>query len=240
MKHPLVCKFNISFSEFRESVVQNLFLVCNAIIMSRSTNLFVMKDYLSGLLENDKTKGLSHYTRLIRFFKMAHPNLMVDAISKWIYQLLSCQVRYLILDGTLWERGDKQVHLLTLCIVYKGIAIPIFWHQMSKKGGMSSQDDRKLFFEQALEKYDLKGKILVADREFIGDKWFNFLTEKGIDFVIRLHKNSYKKAVNESTGFSHWTLRKKVLRRKSPLGKTVKINDRHYTFVTVKNMVISE
>lgn len=235
MKHPLIFKFRTSFSEFRESVVQNLFLVCNAILISRSTNLFVMKDYLSGLLENDKTKGLSHYTRLIRFFKMSQPNLMVDAISKWIYQLLCCQVKHLVLDATLWERGEKQIHLLTLCIVYRGIAIPIFWSQMCKKGGMSSQEDRKLFFEQALKRYDLKGKILVADREFIGDKWFHFLTEKGIDFVIRLPKNAYKNIITESPGFSHWTFGKKALRRKSPVGKVFKINEITYTFVAVKN-----
>ena len=87
-----------------------------------------------------------------------------------------------------------------------------------------------------MEKYDLKGKILVADREFIGDKWFHFLTEKGIDFVIRLPKNGYKKAVNESAGFSHWTLGKKALRRKIPVGKIFKINEITYTFVAVKTL----
>ena len=44
-----------------------------------------------------------------------------------IYKTLSESVKYLILDGTQWKRGEKCVHLLTLCIVYHGIAIPIYW-----------------------------------------------------------------------------------------------------------------
>ena len=37
--------------DFKDSLIKNLLLVCNAIIISRSTNLSVMKDYLSQLLE---------------------------------------------------------------------------------------------------------------------------------------------------------------------------------------------
>jgi len=52
---------------------------------------------------------------------------LIDCILGMIYKTLSGNVKYLILDGTQWKRGKKCIHLLTLCIVYHGIAIPIYW-----------------------------------------------------------------------------------------------------------------
>jgi hypothetical protein len=104
MSHPLVSKFSSSFLDFRESVIQNLFLVCNAVIMGRSTSLSVLKDYLPALLENERTQSLSHYKRLIRFFRISELELLVKCILKWLYQVLSAKTQYLILDGTTWEK----------------------------------------------------------------------------------------------------------------------------------------
>jgi hypothetical protein len=42
--HRLVSKFNSPFLGIRESIVETLLLVCNAIIVSRSINLFALKD----------------------------------------------------------------------------------------------------------------------------------------------------------------------------------------------------
>ena len=142
--NPVVCQFSEYFLDFRESLIENgappdLLLVCNAIIISRSTNLSVMKDYLPQLLENEYTISCSHYKRLIRSGGVPLFNIsdsanskLIDCILGMIYKTLSESVRaafrkYLILDGTQWKRGEKCVHLLTLCIVYHGIAIPIYW-----------------------------------------------------------------------------------------------------------------
>ena len=97
----------------------DLLLVCNAIIISRSTNLSVMKDYLPQLLENEHTVSCSHYKRLIRsggvpLFNISDSanNKLIDCILGMIYKTLSESVRaafrkYLILDGTQWKRGKK-------------------------------------------------------------------------------------------------------------------------------------
>ena len=55
----VVCQFSEYFLDFRDSLIENLLLVCNAIIISRSTNLSVMKDYLPQLLENEQTVSCS-------------------------------------------------------------------------------------------------------------------------------------------------------------------------------------
>lgn len=44
---------------------------------------------------------------------------------------------YLTLDGANWQLGSSQIHLLMLCLVYRGISLPLFWHNLGKKGHRS-------------------------------------------------------------------------------------------------------
>jgi hypothetical protein len=71
---PVSPEFTKYFLDFRYSLVETLFLVCNAVIMARTTNLNILKDYLPQLLGNEKTVSCSHYKRLIRFFGKADPS----------------------------------------------------------------------------------------------------------------------------------------------------------------------
>ena len=241
----VVCQFSKYFLDFRDSLIESgappdLLLVCNTIIISRSTNLSVMKDYLPQLLENEKTVSCSHYKRLIRFFNISESanNKLIDCILGMIYKTLSGNVKYLILDGTQWKRGKKCIHLLTLCIVYNGIAIPIYWHQLNKNGGHSSEEDRQKLFTEASERYQLSGKILLADREFIGEKWLSFLVSKKIDFIIRMSKTCYKKPISESLGFVYSKLEKMAIKSKKTKKSVLKqfqMKDNTYSVVIVKN-----
>lgn len=58
-------------------------------IMGRLTSLYGLKDYLPVLLENEQTKSVPHYKRLIRIFIHGKPDLLVECILKWVYQILS-------------------------------------------------------------------------------------------------------------------------------------------------------
>lgn len=105
---PVSPEFTKYFLDFRNSLVETLFLVCNVVIMARTTNLNILKDYLPQLLENEKTVSCSHYKRLIRFFAKADPsNRVVECILNMIYRILSGQIKYIILDATEWKRGGK-------------------------------------------------------------------------------------------------------------------------------------
>jgi hypothetical protein len=55
---------------------------------------------------------------------MQESTKLVTSMLRVIYRLLKDKIKYIILDGTQWERGKKTFHLLTLCIVYQNIAIP--------------------------------------------------------------------------------------------------------------------
>ena len=50
-------------------------------------------------------------------------------------------------------------------------------HELNKKGGHSSEDDRQKLFTEACERYQLSGKILLADEVFItSGRKFHFST----------------------------------------------------------------
>jgi hypothetical protein len=77
-----------------------------------------------------------------------------------------------------------------LAVAYKGAAIPIYWLLLNKKGNSSTLERKVLVnrFIQQFGKDHLLG--LLADREFIGKKWFEWLKAQGIDFVIRIKKDA--------------------------------------------------
>jgi hypothetical protein len=57
--------------------------------------------------------------------------------------------------------------------------------------GVLSENERINFIRKAFSLMDLKEKLLIADREFIGKEWFSSLVNFGLDFVIRLRKDMY-------------------------------------------------
>lgn len=179
-------------------LVNNLFVTCNSLLQARTTNLNFVKNYVGGVLGNTRTKPASYYTYLVRFFgKEEAEQLAPCLLSLTLYFLKSkFRVKHLVLDGTSWELGGKYYHFLTLCILYQGVSIPIWWKDLEHKG-ISSQAERADFLEKALERYDLKGMILLADREYIGEEWFTLLRKKGIHFIIRLKKELYRSYVDE-------------------------------------------
>ncbi len=80
--------------------------------------------------------------------------------------------------------------------------------------------------------------VLIADREYIGTKWFRCLIDNEIDFIIILKSGTYKNAVNQSAGRSYEQLRRKVKRSKiasKVLGKSFVLEGMPLSFVVLKN-----
>ena len=65
---------------------------------------------------------------------------------------------------------------------------------------MSNFNERRKVIDKACKLYNLKGLILLADREYIGERWFKYLVDKGLEFVIRLKKGIYKGYVDNQRG----------------------------------------
>jgi hypothetical protein len=46
----------------------------------------------------------------------------------------------LTLDRTNWRWGKKSINILMLAMVYKGIAIPIYWLLLNKRGNSNTRE----------------------------------------------------------------------------------------------------
>ena len=94
------------------------------------------------------------------------------------------------MDGTEWKIGSFELHVLVLAAQVKGVAIPVYFKVYEHKGVLS-ENERINFIRKAFTIIDLQGKLLIADREFIGKEWFVSLVDFGLNFVIRLRKGMY-------------------------------------------------
>jgi hypothetical protein len=131
----------------------------------------------------------SRYKRIKRFFKDF--KIEFPLVASWVIQFfgLTNTQLYLSIDRTNWHWGKKSINILMLSITYKGIAIPLFWSLLDKKGN-SNTKERIAIMDRFIVQFGTdKIAGLLADREFIGSDWFMWLKKERIHFVIRIKKN---------------------------------------------------
>ncbi len=160
----------------------SLFIV--ALLKVRSVNLTKIAVAMPGRAKTD-----SKYKRLQRFF--AKFDFSMDSIAKLIVRFLPiCDKKWDIsMDRTNWKLGKLNINPLALGIVHIGCAFPILWITFSKRGN-SSMDERIDLIKRFIKIFNAeKIKCLFGDREFIGGKWFAFLLEKHIHFIMRIKEN---------------------------------------------------
>jgi hypothetical protein len=138
---------------------------------------------------NGKAKKKSNYRRIQRFF--AEFSLSYDVVVDLILHLLPIKSDFTIsIDRTNWDFGKLSINILTAGIVYQGVAFPIAWMLLPKKGNSNTQE-RITLMEQLLKRVDKALiKEIVADREFIGQEWFGWLKVQDLGFAIRIKENA--------------------------------------------------
>lgn len=135
-----------------------------------------------------KTKTSSNYKRLQRFFSKFEMDY--DLIARMIANWLPKEPWILCLDRTNWKFGKININFLVLAVAYKGIAIPLFWMLLDKKGN-SNTAERITLIERFLNVFSVANvKYLTADREFKGKEWIKYLNSKHIPFRIRITNNT--------------------------------------------------
>ncbi len=140
----------------------------------------------------------------------------------------------LVMDGTSWTLGEAKVHYLVLSVLVGSVAVPIYWVQLEKIGA-SSQAERKAMFEQAFLLFDLQGMTLLADREYIGKNWFNFLKKNKIHFVIRLRAGDYFEEVNGARGKGYERMVTKCGLKDKLVKKQIFLDGQAFTIVMMPN-----
>ena len=97
-----------------------------------------------------------------------------------------CAPYTLALDRTQWMLGRAPINFLVLSIVHDGIAFPLFWKVLGKRGNSNTQERIALLQQFLMVIGADKIDSLVAEREFIGAEWFAWLRAHHIAFCIRI------------------------------------------------------
>ena len=155
-----------------------------AVVVVRSVTLSRVASVLNpGVLIESNEK------RINRFFVQV--SFASELFAKLILALLPVKTNLVItLDRTTWQLGSQTINILMLGAAYKGLAFPLLWTLLDKKGNSDTRErlellDRLLKVLEA-ERID----SLVADREFIGAAWFRGLKKRKLSFVMRVRNNS--------------------------------------------------
>jgi len=145
----------------------------------------------------------SSLRRIQRF--MAEYTLNSDLIARFVFALLPHKPPYTIaMDRTNWKFGETNINALVIAVVYDGLAFPVLYKLMDKRGNSQTKEridmvNRfiRLFGRKAL-------KNLVADREFVGGKWMEYLNFNNIEYHIRIRDNFWVKDPRTSKEFKAW------------------------------------
>jgi Transposase DDE domain len=155
-----------------------------ALIEVRTVNLAEIANVFMG-----RAKRESHYKRVqrfLRFFEMPYAQ-----VARFVVRLLGVPAPWVItLDRTDWYLGETPLNIMVLGIAYRGVAFPLLWTILEKKG-CSDTSERIALVREFGRIFGYRAiSYLCADREFIGKDWFSYLRSVEVDFRIRVRENT--------------------------------------------------
>ena len=155
-----------------------------AIIVVRGVTLSTVASALNpGVLPESNEK------RIKRFF--GEVELEGKSFATLMLALLPVKDKLVLtLDRTSWELGACCINILMLGVAYKGLAFPLLWMMLDKKGNSDTRE-RLALLDSLLTRVDAERiEAVVADREFTGKDWFQGLKERKLGFVMRVRNNT--------------------------------------------------
>ena len=140
-----------------------------ALFRVKTVNLSELATAFPGL-----AKPESQYKRQQRFFRSFEIDYGV--IAQLVVAWMGIPEPWVLaVDRTQWEVGKTPVNILTLGVVHEGIAFPLVWVMLDKKGN-SNTDERIDLMERFYELFPhVQVRCLTTDREFVGGDWLNYL-----------------------------------------------------------------
>jgi DDE family transposase len=172
---------NVTWNKARINFLAK-FLV--ALIQVKTVCLTEIASVFAGSAETD-----SHYKRIQRFFRFFE--MSYGSVAWLVVRWLPSEAPWVLtLDRTNWKLGQTNLNILMLGIVYKGVAFPLLWSVLEKRGN-SNTAERIALISEFVSLFGASAiQYLCADREFIGKRWFAYLTSYDIDFRIRVRHNT--------------------------------------------------
>lgn len=157
-----------------------------ALHKSRTVNLSQMVNYSNRTEEISASSVYKNYQRLVHNCKI-NQNDLATFILKML-DIYNCKLT-LALDRTNWMYGKQHINLLVLSVCVLGCSIPLYWVELDGRSNSNSEQRKELLGLFIAKLGVNKIDYLVADREFIGEAWFQHLVEAGINFVVRIKSN---------------------------------------------------
>src|SRR5215213_4015094 len=155
-----------------------------ALIRVKTVNLSEVAHAFSG-----RARPESNYKRIQRFLRSFELPYATVALAL-VRQAGVAPPFVLTLDRTEWQLGSVWLNVMVIGVAYKGVALPVLWRVLEKKGCASTEEKLevvgrfvRLFGAESIE-------FLAADREFADRKLFRYLRAAGIDFRIRVKRNA--------------------------------------------------
>ena len=156
------------------------------IIQTGTVSLWRLAGYV-----DSHAKTLSVHRRFERFFQ--HVHLDGASVSRLIVHIMGLSKKpwHVALDRTNWKFGRCHINILMLGVVHENVCIPLFWVLLDRAGNSNSHDRIDLVERLNRVFPDQPIASLSGDREFIGEKWMNWLFKQGVPFVLRLKSNMH-------------------------------------------------
>lgn len=165
--------------------IETLALIVVGMVSARTVNLSHLAAERPG-----HALVASTYRRLQRFFQ--HVRLGRDWAAPLVAELAGLPgsgIWYLALDRTQWRIGGHEVNFLVLAAVTRRFRVPLLWTMIRGRGN-SDTSQRIALMQRYLRLFDVSTiRLLLADREFVGHAWVDFLNENNIPFAIRLRED---------------------------------------------------
>lgn len=155
-----------------------------ALLKSRNVQFGEVAQHL-----NDAAKVASNETRIQDFFRETDLHYLV--LAQLLLSLLPAQGKLrLCLDRTEWDFGRCQVNILLVTVGRGAFQVPLYWELLDNRSGNSNAADRIALLQVCVK---LLGRerigLVLGDREFVGQQWFKWLKDNGLNFVMRLPRH---------------------------------------------------
>lgn len=170
-------------TNWHKARIKCLLIIINSMVKFHTVSYVKIAQGFSTSVEYE-----SNLRRVQRFFaEFAFDSLV---FTKLIYSLLPEEPPYMLsMDRTNWKFGKTDINILMLSVCYKGVSIPLIWKMLPKRGN-SNTDERNSVLDTYIHFFGSDSiKAFMADREFIGEDWFNDLIIQRIPFYIRIRNN---------------------------------------------------
>lgn len=197
--------------ELSKHRLTTLAVLIAGLVQSRTVNLSHLAVHLSGAAQ-----PASKYRRLQRFFQFVR--LDQDVAARLVVHMLNLErPKFLALDRTNWKLGSRDINILVLAIVTRRFRVPLLFCLLPHQGN-SDTGQRIALMRRYLALFPATSiRCLLADREFIGAEWMDFLNENNIPFAIRLKIDM---TVTLDNGHA-WSLETLLQRTRARQGKRI-------------------